>query len=52
VYADPANDITNDVIHNLNQFYKKAMATSTTRTPSAPAGAGIAGGAAQPGESN
>ena len=36
VYADPRNDITSDVIHNLNRFYK------ATAAPSAKAAAGPA----------
>jgi len=53
VYADPRNDITNDVVHYLNHFYQ-ATASPTpraeTRTPSA--GAAPAPGAAQPGGEN
>ena len=40
VYADPRNDLTNDVIHNLNRFYK---ATAVPAAKSA-AGAGSAPG--------
>jgi outer membrane protein len=44
VYADPHNDITNDVIFNLNRFYK------ATASPSTKAATGGAGGAATPGQ--
>ena len=40
VYADPRNDITNDVIHNLNRFYKATAA---------PAAKSAAGAASAPG---
>jgi Skp family chaperone for outer membrane proteins len=53
VYADPRNDITADVIHNLNLVYKRAMGASTTKGSSATSAAGIPGAAtAQPGENN
>ena len=35
VYADPANDITKDVIHNLNNFYQRSLGASTTKGASA-----------------
>jgi outer membrane protein len=31
VYADPQNDITNDVIFNLNRFYKATAAPAATK---------------------
>jgi Skp family chaperone for outer membrane proteins len=53
VYADPRNDITADVIHNLNLVYKTAMGTSTPKGSSAASAAGMPGAAAgQPGENN
>jgi len=46
VYADPRNDITNDVVHNLNKFYH-ATASPTPkasgRTPAAGAGSPASG---------
>ena len=42
VYADTRNDITNDVIHNLNRFYKQ------TAVPSAKSAAGAASSAGFP----
>jgi Skp family chaperone for outer membrane proteins len=52
VYADPRNDITNDVVYNLNRIYKatggataKGSATTTPAVPGAPA---PAAGSAQP----
>jgi Skp family chaperone for outer membrane proteins len=50
VYADPANDITNDVTHNLNQFYKRSLGASTTKGASATTAAGVPGTAVQTGE--
>ena len=54
VYADSRNDITNDVVYNLNRIYKatggttvKGSATATA-TPPAPATAAPAAGPAQP----
>jgi outer membrane protein len=47
VYADPRNDITNDVTHNLNLFYKRSMGTAAPK-----AAAGIPGAAAQPVDNN
>jgi Skp family chaperone for outer membrane proteins len=58
VYADPRNDITNDVVFNLNRMYKATggpapkgsagapAAASSTTAPAAGAGAGAGGGAA------
>jgi outer membrane protein len=43
VYADSRNDITNDVIHNLNRFYK-ATAAPTAK----PTGAATSAGAGMP----
>jgi outer membrane protein len=40
VYADPRNDITSDVVHNLNRFYHSAQSPTpkaSTRTPGAAA---------------
>jgi len=51
VYADPRNDITNDVVYYLNYFYQgtaSPTARPESRTPSA--GAATAPGAAQRGE--
>jgi Skp family chaperone for outer membrane proteins len=52
VYADPRNDITNDVVYNLNLAYKAAGGTppkpstpgSGSTTPAAPAGPGSPSG--------
>jgi hypothetical protein len=51
VYADPQNDITNDVIYNLNLAYKAAGGTppkpstgASNGTPAAPAGPGAPSG--------
>jgi Skp family chaperone for outer membrane proteins len=47
VYADPRNDITNHVVHNLNRFYLKTApgTEATTTKPAAPRGpAATAGG--------
>ena len=49
VYADPRNDITADVIHNLNLVYKRSMGASTTKGAAAIPGAAAA---VQPGENN
>jgi outer membrane protein len=39
VFADPVNDITNDVIYNLNRLYEATSGPGPkTRTPAAPAG--------------
>lgn len=43
VYADPHNDITQDVIFNLNRYYKVATTGSTTPAQSATTGAGAPG---------
>jgi len=52
VYADPRNDITNDVIHNLNRFYK-ATSVPTAKGSNPTSAAGIPGAATvQPGENN
>ena len=40
VYADPRNDITNDVIYNLNREYKASGGTVPKGPPTAPAPAG------------
>jgi Skp family chaperone for outer membrane proteins len=55
VYADPRNDITNDVVFNLNRMYKAtggtpAKAASGASTPAAAGGAAPA--AARPGDGN
>jgi Skp family chaperone for outer membrane proteins len=45
VYADSRNDITNDVVHNLNRFYKATTSPSAkpaASATSAPAGPGNA----------
>jgi Skp family chaperone for outer membrane proteins len=47
VYYDPRNDITADVTHNLNKFYRSAMGTAAPK-----AAAGAPGTQAQPGEGN
>jgi outer membrane protein len=55
VYADPRNDITADVIHNLNLVYKTAMGPSSARGSNAATSAASMPGAAttaQPGENN
>ena len=44
VYADPPNDITNDVTHNLNLFYKRPRVLPRPRGRGDPA-AGIPGAA-------
>lgn len=49
VYADPRNDITNDVVHNLNKIYRASGGQPAK--PAAPAGTastGAAGAAAAP----
>ena len=49
VYADPTNDITNDVVYNLNRIYKATGGPSvkgSATTP--PATGGPAAGSAQP----
>jgi hypothetical protein len=54
IYADPSNDITNDVVYNLNRMYKAtggpapkgsaaAPAAPSNPNPGAPAAAGAAG---------
>ncbi len=49
VYADPRNDITNDVIYNLNRLYQLAgSAPATTEPMSRSAGAGSGGEAQRP----
>ncbi len=52
VYADSRNDITNDVVYNLNRIYKATggatVKGSATTTPSAPATNAPAAGTAQP----
>ncbi len=50
VYADPRNDITNDVVYNLNRIYKATggAATKGSAATQAPAGSAPAGGAARP----
>ncbi len=48
VYFDPRNDITNDVIYNLNRRYKAAQGAAAGDAPAgggAPAGAQAGGGA-------
>jgi len=42
VYADPRNDITNDVVYNLNRNYKAAGGV-TPKATSPPAGAAPSG---------
>ena len=42
VYADPRNDITKDVVHYLNQTYKKAGGVAPRTAAPAP-GAGTGG---------
>lgn len=49
VYADPRNDITNDVIHNLNRMYHQFAASPTDTTKSTNRLPGTSqGGAPQP----
>src|SRR5208337_4084768 len=48
VYADPRNDITNDVVYNLNRMYKAAGGTSVKTPASAPAGGAAAPAAGGP----
>jgi hypothetical protein len=43
---DPANDITHDVVHNLNTVYKNSGGPTAKRT--APAAGAAAGAAAAP----
>ncbi len=40
VYSDPQNDITNNVIHNLNRFYKAASGPTAAGRPAAGTGTG------------
>jgi outer membrane protein len=53
IYADPRNDITNDVVHYLNYYYKATAGPAPAASPSArtPAAAPASGGA-QPGPNN
>ena len=44
VYADPRNDMTNDVIYNLNLSYKKAGGVTPKAATAAPAATAPAGG--------
>jgi len=48
VYADSRNDITNDVVYNLNRMYKAAGGTSVKTPASAPAGGAAAPAAGGP----
>jgi Skp family chaperone for outer membrane proteins len=48
IYADPRNDITNDVVHYLNYYYK---ATANPTPAAAPPGRGAPGGGAGAGAS-
>jgi Skp family chaperone for outer membrane proteins len=51
IYADPRNDITNDVVYNLNRLYKATGGTSAkaaASTAPAPATSAPAAGPAQP----
>jgi hypothetical protein len=57
VYADPRNDITNDVVYNLNRIYKatggspvkgSAAAGTPPGAPTPPATGAPAAGTAQP----
>jgi outer membrane protein len=50
VYAEGYNDITNDVIHNLNKFYRAAL--GPTKAPTAVPGADAAVSGGQPRENN
>ena len=55
IYADPRNDITNDVVHYLNYYYKATAGpapagTPPARNPASAAAAGPASGGAQPGQ--
>lgn len=63
VYADPRNDITNDVVYNLNRMYKatggqsartpgNAAPASAAATAPAPAAGAAGAAAAQPGDGN
>jgi Skp family chaperone for outer membrane proteins len=53
VYADPTNDITNDVIHNLNRFYKSTLPAASPKGSSGTSAiGGIPGATAQPSENN
>ena len=45
VYADPRNDVTNDVVYNLNRMYK-AAGGSSAKTPASTPAAGTAAPAA------
>lgn len=49
VYADTRNDITNDVIYNLNRFYKASTVPATGSRPAAGPGAGAGEGQPAPG---
>jgi Skp family chaperone for outer membrane proteins len=40
VYADPRNDITNDVVHNLNNIYRSTSAPAPRGSAAGAAGAG------------
>jgi hypothetical protein len=47
VYADPRNDITNDVVYNLNRMYKATGGAAPKPGASAASGAGAAAGTAR-----
>ena len=54
VYADPRNDVTNDVVYNLNRLYKATggAVPKTSAGASAPAGGNAAAAAANPNDGN
>lgn len=46
VYADPRNDITNDVVHNLNKIYRASGGQPAPAAATAPAGTAATGASA------
>jgi len=45
VYADPRNDITSDVVHNLNRLYQATASPTPKASNRTPAGASLGNGA-------
>jgi outer membrane protein len=51
IYADPRNDVTNDVVHNLNRMYRATAAPAPAANPGSPSGSAAPGAATAPGGS-
>ena len=49
VYADPRNDITSDVVHNLNRYYRSAQSPVPKAATNRPGGGAGAAPAAENG---